>query len=428
MTKLREQDIMCAEILTDAGQSIRGTAQQLGVAESTLRYRLHRRRQQAIDGRSQQTEKCALFDDLIQAWIATQAEGEGRPDSVQSLYEQLTSQHGFTGSYKAVWRYVRRRRKPPKIRPKRRVETRPGTQAQLDWATTQLYVEELGGWTCLSAFLMSLSYSRMWSVQWSVDQTQLAWMSCHTQAFQWLGGIPWSVRIDNLKTAVAQGGGPWAVLNASYTSYADQVGFVVDCCRIRQASDKGKVERRVRDVKSALIRSQERFDSLASLQQTTDARIRERADRLVCPVTGESIAHSWQEEQAHLYPLPVTWPTPFDVQVSRPVGRDGLVHFENRQYAVPFPFVGRTVEVRGCPQTVEIYGDHQLLISYPRHTQSRLLIDQACYEGDATDRVDRPTPLGKIGQTVVLERSWEAPQRPMAMYAHLVDQAARRPS
>ena len=127
MTKLREQDIMCAEILTDAGQSIRGTAQQMGVAESTLRYRLRRRRQQAIDGRSQQTEKCALFDDLIQSWIATQAESDGRPDSVQSLYEQLTSQHGFTGSYKAVWRYVRRRRTPPKIRPKRRVETQPGT-------------------------------------------------------------------------------------------------------------------------------------------------------------------------------------------------------------------------------------------------------------------------------------------------------------
>ena len=217
-----------------------------------------------------------------------------------------------------------------------------------------LYVEELGGWTSLSAFLMSLSYSRMWSVQWSVDQSQLAWMACHNQAFQALRGIPWSVRIDHLKTAVAQGSGAWARLNPSYTSYADQLGFVVDCCRIRQASDKGKVERRVRDVKSGLIRSQERFDSLARLQQTTDVRIRERADRLVCPVTGPSIAQSWQDEQLHLYPLPVTWSTPFDVQVRRRVGRDGRIYFEQRQYTVPFPFIGRTVEVRGGPQTVEI--------------------------------------------------------------------------
>ena len=57
-----------------------------------------------------------------------QAQREGRPDSVKSLYEMLTSQHGFTRSYKAVWRYVRRRRPPPKLHPKRRVETRPGTR------------------------------------------------------------------------------------------------------------------------------------------------------------------------------------------------------------------------------------------------------------------------------------------------------------
>ena len=44
------------------------------------------------------------------------------------------------------------------------------------------------------------------------------------RAFQFLGGLPWSVRIDNLKTAVAQGGGPWAVLNSTYTSYAQQLG------------------------------------------------------------------------------------------------------------------------------------------------------------------------------------------------------------
>jgi hypothetical protein len=121
----------------------------------------------------------------------------------------------------------------------------------------------------------------------------------------------------------------------------------------------------------------------------------------------------------------MTWPTPFDVQVIRPVGADGLVAFEQRQYAVPFPFVGRSVEVRGCPQTVEIYGDGQLLITYPRHTDCRLLIEQSCYEGEATDRVEAPTPLGRIGQAIVLEQSWTAPTRPLDTYAAWVEQAGR---
>ena len=51
MTKLREKEIMCAKVLTEAGQSVRHTAQQLGIAESTLRYRLQRHRQGALDNR-----------------------------------------------------------------------------------------------------------------------------------------------------------------------------------------------------------------------------------------------------------------------------------------------------------------------------------------------------------------------------------------
>lgn len=425
MPKLREQEVMCAEVLTQAGHSVRSTAEKLDVAESTLRYRLKRRREQAEDGRHHQPAACTPHAGVIQAWIDAQPEAEGRPDPVMSLYEQLVNEHDFTGSYKAVWRYVRRRRPPPKIRPKRRVETRPGSQAQLDWATLRVYVADLGGWTSLSAFLMGLSYSRMGSLQWSVDQSQLSWLACHNRAFQFLEGLPWSVRIDNLKTAVAAGGGPWAVLNETYTSYARQLGFVVDCCRVRQASDKGKIERRVRDVKTGLLRADERFDSLLHLQQTTDNRLLDRADRRICPVTGQSVLQSWRQEQSVLYPLPMTWPTPFDVQVSRPVGTDGLVAFEQRQYAVPFPFVGRSVEVRGCPQTVEIYGDGRRLITYPRHTACRLLIDQSCYEGEATDRVESPTPLGRIGQAIVLEQSWVAPSRPLDTYVAWVEQAGR---
>jgi transposase len=363
---------------------------------------------------------------LIQAWIDRQGEVEGRPESIRSLYEWLLLEHDFGGTYKAVWRYVRKRQPAPPLRPHRRVETRPGGQGQLDWAQLRLFVAELGGWTLLSAFHLSLSYSRMWSVQWSVDQSLLSWISCHNRAFQYLGGIPWSVRIDNLKTAVVRGSSSWALLHPAYASYAAQMGFVVDPCRVRQATDKGKVERRVRDVRASLIRPEERFDCVASLQQQTDRRIRERADRLICPVTGVSVAQTWLQEQAALCPLPASLPTPFDVQVCRTVGRDCLIHFENRQYAVPFAFVGRTVEVRGCAQRVEIYGDGQRLISYPRHTQSRLLIDQACYEGTATREVIPPTPLGQMAQTLVLPHSWMAPRRPLEAYATLVAQAGRR--
>lgn len=428
MTKLREKDLVCAEVLVDKSHSVREVSRRLGVAESTLRYRLKRRSPGTMDGRSLQGEACAKHEEAILSWLKEQEDRAGRPDSVRSLYETLVCEHAYTGSYRSVQRYVQRRRPPPRLRPIRRVEVRPGSQAQVDWVAPRVYVSELGGWTPLNAFNLSLSFSRMWSVQWRLDQAQLSWLDAHNGAFRAIGGVPWSVRFDNCKTAVASKGGPWAVLNPAYHSYAEQLGFVPDACRIRMPTDKGKTERRVQDVRAGLIRSSDRFDTLEDLQRISDARIGERAQQLKCPLTDLSIDESWQLERSHLCPLPMTLPTPFDVEVQRTVPRDGLVWFEGRQYGVPFAWMGRSVRVRGCPRSVEIYAGGKHLTSYPRHTACRRLIDQDCYEGKATDRVEAPTRLGKIGQRIVLPRSWdwEAPRRGVDRYALLVEQAGRQ--
>ena len=85
----------------------------------------------------------------------------------------------------------------------------------------------------------------------------------------------------------------------------------------------------------------------------------------------------------------------------------------------------RSVQVRGCAGTVEIYGaDGQHLASYPRGTECRLLLDQRHAEGQGDDRVRRPTPLGQLAQAIVLERSWEVARRPIDEYLELVRRLA----
>jgi len=431
VTKLREEELVCAEVLIDQiHRSVRATARELGVSESTLRYRRQRRAEGATDGRARQPAACQPYEAVIQTWINAQQQRSGRPDPVRSLYEMLIAQHGFTGSYQTLRRYVARRRPRPLIHPIRRVEVMPGTQAQVDWVEPTVYVHQLGGWTQLSGFNLTLGFSRMWSLQWRTDQTQLSWLEAHNGAFRAVGGIPLSVRFDNCKTAVAARGGPWAILNADYRSYAHQLGFLPDPCRLRTPSDKGKTERRLRDVRGSLIRADDRFEALEDLQRVSDQRIQECSQQWRCPLTGQSIADSWALERPLLCPLPQTLPVPFDVEVQRPVPRDGLVWFEGHEYGVPFAYIGRTVRLRGAADQVEIRADHRLLLSYPRHTDCLRLIDQqACYEGAATDRVAAPTPLGRLGQQIVLPRTWEvpleAPSRPLERYAALLERHGR---
>jgi len=286
-----------------------------------------------------------------------------------------------------------------------------------------VHVDELGGRKKLYAFVMVLSFSRMWTVVWSRSQDMLSWIRCHNRAFERLGGIPLSARIDNLKTGVSSGAGPWAVINEGYADYASQVGFIVDPARARTGSDKGKVERRGRDVKRMPILDGDRFATLAELQRMTDERVESLSGELLCPVTGLSIRESWERELEHLTSLPFSFPEPFDVQVSRTVGRDCMVCFEGRQYEAPARYCGRALSVRGCAGEVRIFsGSGELLRIYPRGTDCRILVDRTRNDFDGDDRVIAPTPLGRLGREIVLERSWEwdAPRRSIDSYHDLV--------
>lgn len=422
--KLEERHLICAEVLLQGGRSVRSVAEELGVDESTLRHRLKRRGLE--DGRRGKKEACESFGSAIAAWMDDQqlaAEEKDRPEAIISLYDDLVTM-GYTGSYKALVRYVRRRQASPIIRPKRRVEVRPGSQGQIDWTAQALNIVDLGGPVVLQAFCMSLGFSRMWAVVWAPNQKMASWIHCHNGTLKRLGGVPWTLRHDLTKTAVVSGSGPWAVHNEGYNSYADQLGFLPDACQAYRGDHKGKVERRNRDIKWLQVRKDELFQSLESLQAATDERGLARAKHLTCPITGGSVYDAWLRERDHLTRLPETLPDPFDVQVSRCVTSDCLVNFEGRQYQVPAQFVQRDVQVRGCAQTVEIYSGAQLLRVYPRSTECRILLSQALYDADvpADARVAKPMPLGRIGREIVLENSWEwdAPQRSIDVYARLV--------
>ncbi|HZD05285.1 MAG TPA: IS21 family transposase, partial [Longimicrobiales bacterium] len=318
--------------------------------------------------------------------------GQGRPVQARTVCELLRRDYGYEGSYQAVVRHLRRRYGAPAVRALRRVETAPGVQAQHDWFDVQTRIR--GEPEKLSALVGTLSYSRARFAWLSRTAGQLAWQTGHLELFRRYGGVPLWVRIDNLKTGVSRGAGPTAVLNPSYRVFARTCGFQIDPCRPARGSDKGKTERTVRtfrDVFGDLFRSD--WERLEALQEALDGRARRLAERLRCPATGTTVAEAHQAERFALQPVPETC-EPFDVVVARRVSRDCLVAFEGRRYSVPFPWVGRDVEVMGTLADVVVRGAGEVIARHPRGTRALLVIDPGHYEGSSTDRVLRPTPLG----------------------------------
>lgn len=389
---------MVAKGMQDRGTSIRQMAKQFGVTEGAVRYRL-----KSVDsgpGGDGRARQATALDGYAEAVEVIQEElgdgrltGVGRPCQVQTIYEILVRDHEYGGSYQAVARHLRRKHGPPKQRAFRRVETPPGVQAQHDWFDVRVPIRNRE--RRVQALIGTLSHSRAKFCWVSEDQSQLAWHTGHLALFESYGGVPLWVRIDNLKTGVARGAGHTAVLNESYKVFGRTCGFEIDPCRPATGSDKGKVERGVRTFRSAFGEIFRRgAGSLDELGWLLDARALRLMDRLTCPVTGTSVTEAFRAEQQALQPLP-TMVEPFDLVVTRRVSRDCLVSFEGRRYSVPFAWVGRHVDVWGTLEHVVVRGASSEIARHARSTKARLLINPDHYEGPSTDRVERPTPLGR---------------------------------
>jgi transposase len=425
---LTREQIVTIEVLQQKGQSQSHTARILGVSEGAVRYHLRRAHEAATDGRQKPSriEQLGLAQAVAHWWQA-QAEvlGQERPPSVQLLHEFLQAEHRYDGSYKSVRKFVRARYGRPPVRPFRRVETPPGAQTQSDWGEfPRVDLGDTDGPTTVYAFVMVLSHSRKEAVVWSRSMDQLAWHHVHNEAYRRLGGVAAVNRIDNLKTGIARGCGAWGQINEQYRVYARMMGFHVDACEVRSPQQKGKTERRVGDCKGLDIHDRQ-FDGLAGLQTWTDADRAASAIQRLCPITGLSVAASWEAEKPFLRPLPALLPEPFDAVKTAPVHKDCIVHFEGRSYAVPFLCVGREVEVRGCSGRVQIVDPQTatVLISYPRHTQERIWIEPTCYEGPGTAQVLPPRPLGRMARKLQEIAALPVERRPVDLYAALAEVA-----
>jgi transposase len=426
MTVLRqEQIVMMDDVIRGGGLSGRAAARALGVTEGALRYRRKRLHAEATDGRAAQPTALDGVTEAVAAVLAQLAPTApaGRPVCGRLVYEALVADHGYAGSYPALVRYLRRLRGIPPVRAVRRIETPPGLQAQHDWLEERV---ELGGAPVrVFGLLGTLAHSRGSALWLGLRMTQVAWQTGHAALFHGYGGVPRVVRIDNLKTAVAAGAGPSAVLTPAFQAFASSCGFAVEACRVRTPREKGKVERRVRVVHEALAPLFRRsWMALGPLQAAVTGRLAELEARLRCPATGTTIAEARRAEQPALLPLPVLG-EPFDVIVARRVSREALVSFEGRQYSVPFAWVGRDVEVVGTAHHVVVRGDGQELARHPRHTRQPLVLNPAHYEGPSTPHVVAPTPLGRRARAMVaaMTARLPAPQavaRPLDAYVALV--------
>jgi transposase len=285
---------------------------------------------------------------------------------VAAIHERL-KERGFTGSYSAVYRFVRR------IAPRQpeatvRVERPPGEEAQVDFGYAGWMIEpESGKKRRTWAFVMTLSWSRHQYVEFVFDQRVETWLRCHRNGFEFFGGVPQRVVVDNLKAAISRACQDDPAVQASYRECALHFGFLIGPCRVRTPQHKGKVEqggvhyvkRNFLGGREATLITQANRDVMVWCQTTAGQRRH--------GTTKEQPLKRFEEvEQARLQPLPET---PYDLAVWKELklGRDCYVEFEGSYYSAPYRLIGQQLWVCGGLKQVRLFNQaYQLVATHER--------------------------------------------------------------
>ena len=287
----------------------------------------------------------------------------GEPDMTVKQVWRLLREQGVAVSHSSVKRFGRRHIEPPTPRVTVRLETPPGRQAQVDFGRARVV---LGGERRhLWAFVMTLSHSRHRFVRFVERQDSATWIDCHVRAFEFFGGVPETVLLDNLKPGVLKPHLYDPTVNRAYGELERHYGFVADPTRIATPEHKGKVERSMPTVRQQLVAGRQYAD-LAAANETALRWCRDGVGRDIHGTTQEApLVRFERDEKAVLKPLPAA-------AFERPIWAELKVHpdhhvvFERSYYSVPTRFVGRTVWVKGTRQIVEISCDDVLIKTHPR--------------------------------------------------------------
>ncbi len=292
--------------------------------------------------------------------------------SATQLFERLREQ-GYGGRYTILKTYVRQVR-PPRAEAFLTLHFAPGQCAQVDW----------GSWGSirvgntrrrLSFFALVLCHSRQLNVTFTLGQSQEQWLACHEQAFEYLGGVPAEIMVDNCKTAVlARPGGAAPVFNPTYVDFAQHHGFAIKACAPRRPQQKGRVENGVGYIKKNFLAGLELGD-FAALNPAARVWLETVANVRLHGETGRRPQEMFAGEKSHLRPLPLA---PYDAALVRPVRatKRCRVVVETNRYSVPPACAGQLLTLKLYAGRLRLLSGDTLVAEHLRSYEKRQDIEQ----------------------------------------------------
>ena len=334
---------------------------------------------------SQIAKELGLANDTVKKWVKKECYEERKKRTIPKILDcykerirqllashpytavqifQMIKKEDYTGGYTVVKEYVCLVR-PPTKKAYLTLSFAPAEAAQVDFG----YCGTIPvGNTIrqLSVFVMVLCYSRLIYVEFILQQNLEHFLSCHRNAFQFFGGVPASIMVDNCKVAVTVNSTyQTPIINRRYADLAAHYGFEVKPCGVRKPYQKGRVENGIFYLKRNFLNGLDPT-SLAAINTAVKEWMDNVANIRIHNTTQQAPQKLFLKEKNKLQSLPIL---PYDCCVIKNAQSNNRfrINFEGNRYSVPAEYASiRNLTVRIYPDRLLIYHQDKLIAQHVR--------------------------------------------------------------
>jgi transposase len=281
--------------------------------------------------------------------------------TAKRIFDRLTDEHGFSGSYTIVKDYVREK----KLRSKEvflPLVQKPGTN-QVDFGKVKVIIG--GILQDAHMFCMALPYSDAMVIQVYPTEAFEAVAAGHNTAYAFLQGVPPDSLYDNMPTAVKSvGKGHEREVTDDFMALRSHYLFKSYFCNVGRANEKGVVEGLVGYARRNFFVPTLDFPTWEDLNAHLLVQC---TKRLFTKTAGKdkTIGELLEEERSTFLPLP---PTEFDAcrKEERRASSLSLARYKTNSYSVPIEYAYRELTVKAYVFHINICHKDKVIATHKR--------------------------------------------------------------
>ena len=391
----------------DEGLSISEIARQTGHDRKTIRKYINSDVPPTRNKRSRNPGKIAPFKEYIISRL------NEHPLSASRIYREI-QEKVFTGKYGIVKNFVRKVRPKIEVPAVYRYETKPGIQAQVDWAECGR-IEIDGQIRKLYCFTMVLGFSRMRFAEFTLKMDVLTLIQCHVNAFQYFGGYTKEILYDNMKQIVldrkpVSSDSTW---NSKFEDFFKHYGFIPRLCRPYRPQTKGKIENMVGFVKRDFFMGG-KFNSFSDL----NSQLQKWLFRVNSTIQGTT--HEIPFERLKLEEFnQIESVLPYNIfkEESRKISRDAFLSYLGNKYSVPYRFAGRIARLKIQDARFSVLVGKELVCNHDiMPGRGKVSRNKDHFKGLLSEILAQNSVSRAKCQNVIRFRDPEVERRPLSVY------------